>query len=252
MRTIARSALSLALVLLASAAHAGPGVNMRWSQCFGDGGTQNRDFACNTNAGSDQLVCSFELGSEVLQANGQELTIYVVAAAATLPAWWAFKNVGTCRQLSLGMNTVVSPIAVNCTDWSNGASVGGIGAYTIGGVFGPPSAVIKIAAAVPLEAVAHLLPGTEYFSCNITINHAKTVGTGACAGCTVPVCIVLIALKVTTPFGVGDVTLTASANASDSFFATWQGPTNPDPFWSCPRPVPTRQSTWGAVKALYR
>jgi hypothetical protein len=252
MRAIARSALSLALVLLAPAAHAGPGVNMRWSQCFGDGGTQNRDFACNTNVGSDQLVCSFELGSEVLQVIGQELTIRLVASSATLPAWWEFRNTGACRQFSLGMNTVVSPIAVNCTDWSNGASAGGIGAYTVGGVFGPPSAVIKIAAAVPPEAVAHLLPGTEYFSCNIVINHTKTVGTGACAGCTVPVCIVLIALKVTTLVDANDVTLTGPAHAPDSFSATWQGPTNPDPFLSCPRPVPTLQSTWGAVKSLYR
>ena len=234
------------LLMLAAATASAQGVSLRWSGCVADGGVRNRSFACNTNTGSDVLVCSFELGAEVLQASGQEVEIDLVASAATLPAWWAFKNVGTCRQLSLTMNTALPLTAVVCSDWSSGQSLGLVGAYNIGGVLGPGSARIKIATVVPVEFLAHLVPGTEYFSCNVVINHAKTVGTGACEGCTVPLCIVFGADKITTPVAANDVLLTGGANG----FATWQGPTGPAPF-GCPYPVPTLRSSWGAVKALY-
>jgi hypothetical protein len=82
------------------------------------------------------------------------------------------------------------------------------------------------------------------------INHAKTVGTGACAGCTVPMCIVFGSDRITTPVAANNVLLTGGANGPSSFFATWQGPTGPAPF-GCPYPVPTLRSSWGAVKALY-
>jgi len=249
-RAIARSALSLALVLLATAVRAESGTNLRWDSCVGDAGTQNKTFSCDTNTGSDVLVCSFEVGAEVLQASGQEVVIDLVASAATLPAWWAFKNVGTCRQLSLTMNTALPLAAVVCSDWSSGQSLGGIGAYNIGWVLGPGSAQIKIATAVPVESLAHLVPGTEYFSCNVVINHAKTVGTGACAGCSVPMCIVFDSDKITTPVAANNVLLTGGANGPSSFFATWQGPTGPAPV-GCPYPVPTLRSSWGAVRALY-
>jgi hypothetical protein len=248
-RVVARSALTLALVLFATAAHAGAGVNLRWDSCYGDAGMQNKSFACNTNTGSDVLVCSFEVATEVLQASGQEVVIDLVASAATLPAWWAFKNAGTCRQLSLAMSTTLSPTAVVCSDWSSGHSFGGIGAYNIG-FSGPSSAQIRIATAMATEFLADLFPGTEYFVCNLVINHAKTIGTGACAGCTVPVCIVF-GDKITTPVAANDVLLIGGANGPGSIFATWQGPTNPDPF-GCPWPLPTLRSSWGAVKALYR
>jgi hypothetical protein len=248
MRTIARSALSLALLLLATSVHAGDGVNLRWDHCFGDAGTQNKSFACDTNAGSDVLVCSFELFAEVLQATGNEVSIGLSATAPTLPAWWAFRNAGTCRQLSLTMNAALSSTAVACSDWSEGQSLAAILSYNVG-FHGPSSAVLKINSAVGLDLAAHLFPGTEYFVCNVVINHAKTVGTGACAGCTVPVCLVF-SDKITTPVAANNVLLTSSAHPG-SFFATWQGPTGPDPF-GCPYPLPTQRSTWGAVKSLYR
>lgn len=240
--------LALALVLLATAAHAGAGVNLRWDRCFGDAGTQNKAFACDTNTGSDVLVCSFEVAAEILQATGQEVTIDLVATATTLPGWWEFKNAGTCRQLSLTMNTALSPTAVVCSDWSSGQSLAALRGYS-SSFFGPNSARIRINSAVANESAAHLFPGMEYFVCNVVINHAKTVGTGACAGCTVPVCLVFHD-QITTPVAADDVLLTAGAHVGSNF-ATWQGPTGPAPF-GCPYPVPTQRSTWGAVKSLYR
>jgi hypothetical protein len=248
MRSILQRALAIAITLLATPVHAGGGVNLSWDNCFGDAGTQNKSFACDTNTGSDVLVCSFELAQEVLQASGQEAVIDLIATASKLPAWWEFKNAGTCRQLSLTMNTVLSPTAVACTDWPSGQSIALILSYGMG-YSGPTSATLKISTVVGNQALADLIPGTEYFVCNVVISHAKTVGTGACAGCSVPVCL-LFYDQIMIPGPANDVLLEGPAHDNSSF-ATWQGPTGPAPY-GCPYPLPTQRSTWGAVKSLYR
>ena len=56
----------------------------------------------------------------------------VNAAAAALPAWWQFKNVGTCRSTALTANFAENPQDVVCVDWAGGQQAGGIGAYSVG------------------------------------------------------------------------------------------------------------------------
>jgi len=251
-RILFATALFALTSVAASTAHAGPGVNLRWSDCFGDGGASNRSFACNTNAGSNVLVGSFVLSSPIANVSGQRIGVDLSATTTTLPDWWMFRNAGTCRTTSLGFNVTANPNDVVCVDWAAGQSAGGIGAYntelgTIDGSLSAQHRRLKIALAVPLSALADLVAGTEYYSCNVTVNNAKTVGTGACAGCTTPMCIVLNSVKVTTntPGGAGDVTL-GNASAANSNIVTWQG-TGPNCLL-----VPTKNVTWGSVKSLYR
>jgi len=246
----------LLLAFTAGVAAAGPGVNLRWNACIGDGGVINRNFACNTNTGTlNVMVAGFELGSEITQASGQEIVIDLASASSTLPAWWSFFNAGTCRQTSLSMNTSISLSAAACQDWANAQAAGGIGAYNIG-QRGPNTSRIKIAIAVPVASLADLLPAQEYFSVNLLINNQKTVGSGACLGCGNAVCIVFNSVKVTTPSpgGILDKTLTGPANGFDSDFVTWQGGggviVNGTP--GCGASTPTKNATWGAVKSLYR
>jgi hypothetical protein len=241
------------LALTAAVASAAPGLNLRWVACFGDAGTFNRNFACNVNTGTNQLTGSFELGVELLQASGNEIVVDIATASPALPAWWAFRNVGTCRQASLTMNTTISAAAVNCIDWANGGATGGIGAYTVG-AGGPNTARIVAAAAVPPTGLVDLFPAQEYFSYNFLINNAKTVGTGLCDGCLVPACIVFNSLKITTPVAANDRTLAGPTNGTDSHFATWQGGAGvvSGRGQGCPAATPTRSTTWGQVKTLYR
>jgi len=244
----------LLLALTATVASAAQGVNLRWSGCIGDAGTQNRAFACNTNVGTtNALVASFELGADISLSSGQELVLDLASATNPLPAWWAFKNTGTCRQSSLTMNTVPPATAVNCVDWASGAETGGLGAYNIG-ERGPNTARIKIAIAVPAAALTDLFAGQEYFSCNLNINNAKSVGAGSCAGCLDPVCIVFNSIKCTTQIPANDRTISGPTNGTDSFFATWQGGGAPvvGVVTGCPAATPTRNATWGKVKSLYR
>src|SRR6185369_8052570 len=88
----------LLLAITAGVATAGPGVEIRWDACLPSGGAINKNFACNTNGGGEQITASFILGEDILQASGQEVVIDLASATSVLPAWWGFKNVGTCRQ----------------------------------------------------------------------------------------------------------------------------------------------------------
>ena len=49
------------------------------------------------------------------------------------------------------------------------------------------------------------------------------------------------------PLGFGDFQLTNAAGGN--FYVTWQGG---GVFGGCPAATPTRNTTWGSVKALYR
>lgn len=244
-----------------------PGVNLRWDQCFGDAGAWFRNFACDTNAGSERMIGSFELDSDHT-TNG--LNLYMnIGSLDPLPSWWHFMNAGTCRQFSLSMTSVQPAGAVNCADWGSGQAAGGIGSYGIGSA-GPNTAYLQMAVAVPSPVT--LLSGQEYFAFSLTINHAKTVGTGSCAGCDVPAVVYLSAVRIAGATLALDRLLTQGANGTGSQFVSWQQgyPTGVThgcgmnfPTGGCGfpyvhfsvvpfDPTPTRAATWGQVKALYR
>jgi len=211
----------LALALLAASAHAG-GVNMRWTRCYGDGGVLNRTFACNTNIGTNLMVGSFVLDSPLSQVSANESWIDIQTAAPTLPAWWQFKNTGSCRISSLNFSTVANPEDLVCVDWTQGMASGGIGTYTVG-VLGPNTAQIHAILAVPPTSYMDLPANQEYFSFNLLINNVKTVGTAACSGCTIPACLALSTLKVYFNGSANTVqTLTTPAYGTNSNYISWQ------------------------------
>lgn len=251
-----RLALFLLLLVSATVVHAGP-VNLRWTDCWGDGGPMNMSFACDTNLGTHWMVGSFVSPQAVQGVNGNEISIDLAVAGGSLPPWWQFKNTGSCRPTSLSFSAVVPASAVNCRDWTGGAAVGGIAAYYVD-FWGPGSARVLIAMAVPSASAADIVANQEYFSFVLSINHAKTVGTGACAGCDLGACIALKTIRLTTN-NLTPVTLSPGTGSigSDDRLVTWQGGagvvSQPNPaYLNCPLATPARTSTWGAVKALYR
>ena len=242
------------LLAMSATVAAASGVGLRWQGCLSDGAAINRNFACNTNGGSNILVGTFQTGPAGLnQVSGNEVVIDIGSASATLPAWWQMKNAGTCRQAALTMNFVAPGTAVNCVDWAIGAAAGGIGAYNIG-VRGPNTARIVAALAVAPDNLQDLVSGQEYFSFNVSITNIKSTGTGSCAGCSDAVCIVFNSLNLTTPVLQNNVLLTGPSNGTDADFCTWQGGAGVVVGGTpgCGAATPTKNATWGAVKALYR
>jgi len=250
-RLLLGTSVAAAMLITASAAFAG-GINLAWATCAQDGGLQNKAFACNLNTGSNVLSSSFVLDADLADVSGNETVFDFLTTSDPLPAWWDMRNVGTCRQNSLSVGFAFADNL--CMDWSLGQGAGGIGAYTVDA--GPqgwtidPSVTtrhrrLKTASAVPNTALGQLVAAQEYYSTNVVVNNQKTVGTGACAGCTEPICIVLNTIKVTTPVAANDVSLGNGATPGSNI-ATWQG-TGPN----C-QLVPTKNATWGQVKSLYR
>ena len=240
------------LLAMSATVAAASGVGLRWNSCLGDAGAQNKNFACNTNSGTNTLVGTFQLTTGLNQVSGNEIIIDFGSASATLPAWWQMKNAGTCRSTSLTMNSALSPAAVNCADWAQGLSAGGIGAYNIG-LRGPNTSRVIAALAVAPDALQDLVTGQEYFSFNLNINNLKTVGTGACAGCNTAVCIVFNSINLTTPILQNNVFVTGPSNGTDADFCTWQGGAGVVVGGTpgCGAATPTKNATWGAVKAMY-
>jgi hypothetical protein len=93
-----------------------------------------------------------------------------------------------------------------------------------------------------LVTPAALQAGEEHYAFKIQIARSNTA---ACAGCQVNACLVLNEMRLTPGEGQGDVIYT---NPATNYYVTWQGVNQSPP---CPFVVPTRQSSWGALKSLY-
>jgi hypothetical protein len=85
--------------------------------------------------------------------------------------------------------------------------------------------------------------GTEYYLVNVTINHAKTTGASACAGCTQSVCLGVRSVELIQPPSLPHYRIIASGAQN---LLTWQG------LPAACAATPVRNATWGQVKALYR
>lgn len=257
--------LGLSALFAAASTAAAPasGLLLRWNHCAGDGGVANRVFACNTNSGSERLVCSYQTDAAIANVSGAEITVDIRTTSAALPLWWQFRNTGTCRVSGLSMNFTADANWVSCMDQWNGLASGGLGAYNIGAL-APNMARIRAAGAVSQQSLVAADPGLEYFVCNFVVNHQKTVGTGACTGCTTPACILFASLVITTPVAANNRTFTAPLDGNHDHWVGWQGGVAQSPHIVCDQdgcnyqygcsasPVPTATATWGAVKSLYR
>ena len=249
--SLVRSAVLAAAVVCClqptAPAHASS-VNLRWNGCWGDGAVANRTFACNTNFGGEALVGSFVSPAAVHGVITHDFIVDVGFEGSSVPAWWQFKNAGSCRLSSLVISTALPISAVQCIDW---ASFGPLTTFIAYLTF-PNLTSIRGSLTVPSEAAAEISAGQEYFSFQLAINHQKTVGQGACGGCDVGACISLRRLTLHTLPGSFDQFLSIGSSPGDQpgdARALWQ---LLSPGAICDLATPVRNRTWGEVKALYR
>ena len=255
MRTRYVLALAAVIGLIASPAHAGA-LNLRWNDCWGDGGTMNRLFACNTNSGSDQMVASFIPTKPYAGIEGLDAIVVFTTAGASVPPWWQFRTAGSCRLSSLNATASLPATAVNCVDWAGGGSNALITSYVVDAL-GPGTVRFQVSAAVPSGGTVELAIGQEYFAFTLGLGHQKSVGTGSCAGCDLGACIALQSIALRHPVPDPSEPIFPVGFQSDDRLVLWQGGVGVTQrtlsgLTSCPRATPTRNSAWGAVKALYR
>ena len=249
--------IATALALGVSSPASAGVLNLRWNECWGDGGVQNRVFACDRNTGAEVLVASFVPAFDFPQMNGDEFVVDFATASIPLADWWWFLDAGNCRQNSLGLVSEPPASAVACADWDEGQAGGLFAGFTFN-VFLPSAGRITGLHWMADGLSAPVLAGHEYHAFTLTLNHQKTVGSGACGGCTLGACIGFKAFRMTSPDPNVDQVLTLGRFnlGGDDSMVTWQGGAGvavpaPDGL-SCPAATPARNSTWGAVKSLYR
>ena len=251
-RLIELSRASLLLAAVATHTQANPGVALRWNHCYGEGtGQMIRSFACDTNAGFEELVGSFVLPTDLDHVTGNEIVVDVqtgipyayatfIAPPPDLPEWWRFMNAGSCRQNSLVLAPSPDPESQACPDWASGQTFEFIGAYRVG-THGPGTARVSVLKVVPRTAEQRLAGGTEYYSFTLRILHDRTVGDGSCAGCNVLMTLIFNSVNVTTDGNVNNTMLVGPLDGLVSYFATWR-----------PITVPVRATSWAELRSRYR
>uniref|UniRef100_A0A832I621 Uncharacterized protein n=1 Tax=Eiseniibacteriota bacterium TaxID=2212470 RepID=A0A832I621_UNCEI len=231
-----------ALLAFSATVASAAGLNLSWLDC-GNNGVAARTFTCASNAGNNDMYASVVAPTTLTQFVGIDIVLELQTAGATLPAWWDLRSSGGCRNTSLTMASDMSASTsggVGCVDFFQGGGGGGIGAYFVG--FGGANRA-RIVAFWAVPEAGTLTPDETYMF-RLRVNNARTVGTGACAGCADGACIVLNSLNLAQPAGVGDYFV---SNAADRQHVTWQGGIP-----NCPGATPAKNATWGQVKSLYR
>ncbi len=236
------AALMVAGMFGASTASAQGGLNLSWDDCGTNGGA-DMAFACNANTGTAfNLFASVANSSTVNQYVGSAAVFDFQSQGSTLPDWWQY---GGCR-LSTSLTAAPAAGATTCPDITDNPQFGGID-YASGFEGNANRSRLRTAYAMDAGLAGQLTAGVERTVIQISINRQRTTGTGSCAGCSTPMCLVFnsVLLDDVNP-ALPRTIETAPLNRRH---VTWQG--TPSGF-ICPDAVPTKSRTWGQLKSLYR
>lgn len=232
--------LTSALIVLGAgvASAAAPGTNLGWSNC-NTASNANRLFTCDNNGTSQVLIGSFVIGFDVADFVAVSAALDITTSGGLTPPWFQF-GPGGCREGSLSL-TSVGAIA-GCVNPYSGANQGG--GYVVEASPSPDRFRVRFDWARDLPGA--IVANTLYTGFSLGMDTAQSFdeGFGVCVGCNVPACAVLNSLEVYS-FTNDRVAIIEGPDARN--FATWQGGTG-----DCPGATPSKSSTWGAVKALYR
>ena len=228
----------------------GGALNFHWDDCLAGGGTLAKSFACATNTGAETMVGSIVPSSTAAMVTGFTADIVVQTNSPVLSPWWSLKLPGGCRAgaLSLSVDFTIAPSA--CDAWTGMPNFGDILSFTTPDGSNLNRARVRILG-VSTPPVT-LNASTEYALFKFNLGHSKTTGTGSCAGCSVPACILLEQVLLTQlqdpgcPGGAVRPNFKIVTPGSGNTLS-WQT-TVP----ACQGATSARQDTWGHLKSLYR
>lgn len=249
----------LALLLLTFARPgAASSLHLSWNACLDDGGVENITFPCNQPGTPVVLYASFELSqpAEVLALNFR-LNFFV--DDVTMPPFWDFQtpySSGGCNPglavLSDSPNACPSAIA----PLSGGNVVYSyviIDGYVAPGAPNPASPTEgRIVGTLyqDLTTPIDLAAGQTYFAYALEFYpDAAIEAGGSCAGCSTPVNLLQPNLERSVLRS--RVTFDLAAGGTYSIYPDHTCVTANGGFGVC-LPTPTRRSTWGLLKSLYR
>jgi hypothetical protein len=206
---------------------------------WGDVGLDHRDASPNCSALPDEntLVASF-VATGISDLRKVEGYVDFCTEPYSLPEWWKFDLAGGCHQdsLSLSVDFSSGPFT-QLNPWVDGANVS---FQFLENPMGEDPSMARIEFTVESKGVGNvpLEEGKEYYAFKLRFGNPDA----GCEGCQIGACFVLNGLLL---YHSGEITPTEMDFYSN--YATWQGGQS-----DCPFIVPTRQTSWGRLKALYR
>ncbi len=239
--------LLVLLLFAAPRAMAQGGINLQVGDC-GVGSTAIlATNACTTNSGNAFVAFVSCVVPQVTVPGFVAVAaiVDVQSTSATLPDWW---RADMCR--SSGFALAGDPLmGGSCPTIWDRVPNGGVALTGAYGVEGLNRIRLLLSGVIHIEQ-AYDLTGdgaTELSLFRLTVLNSKTVGTGACGGCSLGACLVLnqVELQGSSSPWLWPRLTNPLANNFIGYNLGGPGP------W-CPAATPTRNHTWGAIKSLYR
>ena len=246
-----RTLVVASILALPSTLHAQ--INLAWNNCITQpSATENAQYACNgTASGTVNLVASFIPPNGLPAFVGTQMYFSISTESGQLPDFWDL-GLGGCRENSLFFPAYDNQTGTGSTGacqnpWS-GPSGGGF-QYDLNY---QGTGMTRLRTTRAIAYARALTGGQQYHDGVFTLDFLKSAETEqapVCAGCCQTVTITLTSLEVYQTAGSpgGDIiTLTTPATRN---YVTWNA-------YGCNGsssiPTPTRQTSWGKIKATYR
>jgi len=245
---------AIAPMLYCAAPAAAAGIDLGWNDCPSGGPYAIVErFACNTNLGVHTIIGEFVAPANVLAMSATEIVIDMQTSGVLLPPWWSLRATAPlgCRNTGLTQSGDFTGGPYACFDYWQGGASGGVSMDPPNGNRVRIKALEALPAGSPL--ITSIPEGTAVYVVKLNINNSRTVGPGACGGCTDEACIVLQSIRINQP--VSPPTMGQSfyiTSPATAQHVLWQGWSTTEPFQQCPTITPARTRTWGSLKALYR
>ncbi len=237
------------LGVLAGAGHAQPvgvGLSLGWDDCRSSPGTGslNRRFGCGVTLLDMPLFPAVRLAAPIDSVLSVELVIDVDVATDALPPWWHMEP-GGCHSSPPGWGAGLATTA-SCADAWAGQGSASIQGWLPGTPGGAPMHGRLLAAVGTLPGMLATLPAGDALAlCRVALRGDNTL---TCVGCNIPACLVFNSITIRRlPGSSPEEIIISNEESVGSARVFWQDGTGSD----C-QAVPTRRSTWGAVKSLYR
>jgi hypothetical protein len=253
------------LVLTISTSFAQRGsLTLGWNNCrLHGGGVENMTFACNTNSGAGPLLVGGFIPSATANLNSlNSAFVYldIYTQFVPMPAWWTFTDppVTGCRPLNVWGLDMENAAGAVCdrSYWSEVSPPSSATRWFFPTYQGNHGA-LRMLVAVDAQAATQtpqIGTGEESHIFGVRLGRANTTGPGACAGCDVPMSLHFTEADFFQTnldnFVIGGFGSPYSYPGRGSNCATWQMLPN-DRACSI-EPLPTNNSSWGAIKSLYR
>lgn len=247
----------LLLLSLASAAHAGSSISLSLDDCPLGSASRTITNACDTNTGTlfNAVVSIVPPNVTVPKFEGIEAYLTIGSDAPSPPDWWRL-GLGGCRESAVSM-AASTDLGGSCASFWGGdpnvyMMIQPYFSWRNNFPVNPQSDVYLVLGGIlasgPPYADRTFNDSQELTALRFTVSRAKTTGSGSCAGCAYPACVVLTGVHLVS---ANDQT------SADGVYVTYSQAGNSlqhnGAYAYCAGgAVPARNRTWGAVKSLYR